>query len=225
MKLFILILCSISAFKTHCFELMAYEAKYDINRGGKKTGEQITRLTQLAPNLWRIEDQITGTNGMASFIGFSRSETTDFSTSKNRYFATKHRMQQKAAFSKKNYQFIWKDDKKLYEIDDNNKKVVLSPVNKNIVSAQLMSLILADAACSQKSEMDLTVLKNKQPKDYLFKINTKDSLNAERVYDRQSKKSTQIWFDKNRLCLPIKQIHKENDEPTIETSLIDFKWL
>ncbi len=206
-------------------ELKPFEAKYSISRDGKKTGEQTTQLTQLGDNLWQIKDQIIGTNGLASVIGFSRTEITEFTVNEGLFQATKHSMEQKAAFSKKRYDFVWNTAAQIFDITHKDKKSTYVPQQKHIISTHLMPIALAYAACQQQQSIELKVLKNKQPKTYQFKIDTNTPKTAQRVYGEQVKKTTKTWFDESKQCLPIKQIHQNHDEPLIETQLLDFTWL
>lgn len=225
MKLLAFVTLFLFTFSSHSEDLRAFEAKYDITRAGKKTGEQITKLTHLNQNLWRLEDQIKGTNGMASLIGFSRSEITDFEYKDGQFNAKRHTMLQKAAFSKKVYQFIWDETKNHFEVKHKGKDTEFKPVNQNIISAQMMPLALSMAACLQQPKLTLNVLKSKWPKTYDFVFDQTTHTNARRVYDAKENKSSQVWFDKRQNCLPIKQSHKDNDEPEIITTLVTINWL
>lgn len=224
MKLLIfLILFSIST--SLAADLKPFEAKYSISRDGKKTGEQITRLTQLNDNLWQVEDRIIGTNGLASMIGFTRTETTTFKMLESQFQATKHTMKQKAAFSKKRYEFTWNEVAQKFDIKHKDKNVTYDADNEPVISAQLMPIALARAACQQQQTLQLNVLKNKQPKTYHFTIKSQNPQTAQRVYPAHTQKSTRTWFDETKQCLPKKQVHKDHNEPVIETKLIEFKWL
>ncbi|MCB1584266.1 MAG: hypothetical protein R3E90_14320 [Marinicella sp.] len=225
MKLLIIYSLLIVSSFSFAVELRPYEATYSITRDGKKTGEQITRLTRTGKDSWRIEDHIAGTNGLASFIGFNRTEITDFTQERGQFQTTKHTMQQEAAFSKKQYQFTWNEVLNQFEIQYKDQKVSYTPKNETIISTQLMPLLLSLAACEQQQKLELNVLKNKQPRTYHFIIEKQPQNTAKRIYEENINKSTQMWFDDKRQCLSVKQIHKDNDEPVIETQLIDFNWL
>ena len=207
-------------------ELKPFEAKYSISRNDKKTGEQITRLTQLDDNLWKIEDQIIGTNGLASVIGFNRTETTEFTEIDGQYHAIRHNMKQKAAFSKKQYKFTWNESTQNFDIIHKGTQVTYSPQNAHLISAQMMPIALSKAACRQQQNLNLSVLKHKKPKTYRFSIQQQtQKITAHRLYDAGVKKTTETWFDETKNCLPSKQIHKDHDEPVIKTQLIEFTWL
>lgn len=225
MKLKIFLILTIVPFSGFSADLKPFEATYNITRDGKKTGEQTTKLTQTNNNLWQIEDKIIGTNGLASMIGFSRTERTEFKLFEGKLVAMNHHMQQKAAFSKKKYAFNWDENSQQYQINHKDKTHQYSPNKHNIISAQLMPLSLALAACDHQEKLDLWVLKNKKPKNYHFTINNQNPMSAQRIYGESIKKKSITWFDDKNMCLPVKQSHTDNNDPKIETTLTKFKWL
>lgn len=225
MKLIPLVYIVLFATLTHATEIQPFEATFDVIRGGKVTGKQSTLLEKISENKWSIKDSITGTSGMASFIGFKRTETTEFEYKNNELIATHHEMNQKAAFSKKTYTFNWQADKSQFSINHKNQTSQFDPKDKKIISTQLMPLALALAACNQKNEVKLWVLKNNAAKPYQFKISNSDKLTADRVYNEGQTKSSKTLLDPNKQCLPIEQSHQDGDKPQITTKLISFKWL
>lgn len=225
MKLKIFLILALITPDVVAAELKPFKATYKITRDGKKTGEQTTVLTQINDNHWRLVDKIIGTNGLASMIGFSRTETTDFKFSGDNLMAINHQMRQKAAFSKKQYSFKWRESTQQYQVKHKGDIHQYAPSDDAVISAQLMPLSLALAACNQRSKLDLLVLKNKKPKNYQFTIKQSHPMSAQRVYESSKQKESITWLDYEKQCLPIKQSHQDNDEPRIETTLIKFNWL
>ncbi len=225
MKLILLIILGLSANLSDANEIQPFEATYEIIRGGKVTGKQTTVLEQISDNHWSIKDTIIGTSGMASLIGFKRIETTEFEYINNDLMATHHQMKQKAAFSNREYTFTWLPEKSIYSIIYKDQTDQFDPQGKAIISAQLMPMALALAACKQQYDVELLVLKNKMAKPYQFQISNTEKLIAERKYSGEQSKISKTWLDPERQCLPIEQSHQDGNEPNIITKLIDFKWL
>ncbi len=225
MKLLSLILITIYANTLLANPIQPYVAKYEISRGGKVTGEQTTTLKKTGKNSWTLRDEIVGTSGMASIIGFKRTEITQFNFRDGLLFATSHQMSQKAAFSKKKYQFKWQPDQAKYQINHKGKESSYNPDGKNTISSQLMPMALALAACQKTKQTELMVLKNKTAKPYSFKLSLGENMMAERVYQPNQNKTSRTWLDPTRSCLPWKQSHQDDNDPVIVTELIEFKWL
>jgi len=211
--------------KVWAIELKPFTATYQISRGGKVTAQQTTRLTQISDTLWQIEDNIIGTKGMASLMGFKRTEITQFELTNEQIVATQHKMRQKVAFSKRNYNFIYDKSKSEYSGTYKDKPFTISTnQTKPVISSQLLPLAIAIEACNNQSEADFNVIKSNSSKTYHFRFEKNKQPTANRVYPPNSKKKTQSWLDQTKHCWPTKQLHSESDEPTIETTLIEFKW-
>lgn len=206
--------------------LKPFVATYDILKDGKKTGQQITKLIQLTNEEWQITDNIKGTHGIASVIGFERNESTTFKQTTTGLMAIDHKMTQKAAFSKRKYNFKFDQQKQQYDIDFKGESFHFKPkLDTVIISSQMMPLSLAISACSHHTYHQMNILKNKKSKDYQFDIDDMNQLTVHRRYPSEENKSTQSLLDRNKQCLPYKQIHKNGHQDTIETILKDFQWL
>ncbi len=199
----------------------AFEATYAISRGGKPTAEQVTRFSNKS-NSFRLNDQTTGTHGLAAMTGFSRIETTDFSISQNTISEIKHLMKQNIAFSKKSYQF----EKQNNAIIGKGKKKFTISSETIPISAHLMPIWLSSMVCSGMTQIKIPVLKSNKVKDYYFSVFDESDLyyRVERQYSKDSSRSTKIWFDKSQHCFPTKTLHQEKDDPSIATQLMHVKF-
>jgi len=225
MKLKLFLYTLLFTAQSNATEIQPFEATYEVIRGGKVTGKQTTLVEKLSGDKWIIKDSIIGTSGMASLIGFKRTETTEFIYQGNEIFATHHEMFQKAAFNKKSYTFDWQPTKSNYVIKHKDQNHWLDTQGKPVISSQLMPMVLAQAACRQQDTVNLLVLKSTKVKPYQFNISHQKTLIAERVYNDQQTKASKTTLDPQRQCLPIEQSHQDNSKPLIVTRLINFKWL
>ncbi len=203
----------------------SFEATYLVTRGGKPTGEQQTQFKHEPNHQFSLSDVTRGTHGLASFSGFKRTEKTRFSFSNNQITAISHDMQQKVAFSRKSYQFSARQDEPM--IQGQAKKPFLIQSNIKPISSHLLPVWLSAQACNGVSHISIPVLKSDSIKTYEFKVQPDDAglYRADRVYPPNSKKSSQIWFDKHLSCFPIKAKHQNEDDPAIETNLIEHRFL
>lgn len=200
----------------------AYQATYEITRGGKPTAKQVTQFSNNL-NGFQLKDQTTGTHGLASITGFTRTEITDFSISNNTISEIKHLMKQKVAFSKKSFQF----EKQNNTITGTDKKQFTLTTASNPISAHLLPIWLSSMVCSGQTQLEIPVLKSKRIKNYKFKVFNENQqyFRVEREYPKDKKRSTKIWLDKNQNCFPTKTTHQENDDPIIKTKLKQVEFL
>ena len=203
-------------------ELLSYDATYTITRDNKPTAEQHTKLTRQANNQYTLKDTTKGTHGLASFTGFERQEKSTFMLSGENILVSQHNMKQEVAFSKKTFRF--NTDPQSNTITGKHKKPFNLTTDLNPISTHLLPIWLSAKVCNGETSITLPVLKSNHIKTYHFNVvlDQQNLIRAERIYPPTSEKSTQIWFDINRQCLPIKTLHKDGNEPVIETKLKSF---
>ncbi len=85
--------------------LNSYQATFDVLRNGKVMAEQKTKLAQVGADQFLLNDLTLGKHGLASLTGFERSEGSYFSVLNSSWVVSKHNMQQKVTFSKRDYAF------------------------------------------------------------------------------------------------------------------------
>ena len=224
MKLFTYLCILTSSVSAFAAEIRPFEATYQITRGGDPTGQQTTVLNKIDDNHWSIVDTIVGTNGLASFVGFKRTESTEFKYSDNGLVAIKHDMLQKAALSKRKYHFELDSINNQYTVNLKDKQSILEPQLNTVISSQLLPIAIAIAACEKNTLINLNVLKSKSTSPYQFELSAHKNFYAKRIYPVEVEKQTVSWLDETKQCLPIKNIHEVKGEPTIETTLTEFKW-
>ncbi len=215
--------------QTLAFNLPAsYEATYSVSRGGKAMAKQTTTYLSSAKQ-HKLSDSTEGTHGLASFTGFKRTETTLFETAQGKVTSIDHNMRQKVAFKKKSYQFKLSATENT--INGKNKKPFKIETHIKPISSHMLPLWLSAQVCkkasSQVKKISIPVLKSKNIKTYDFNIyaEAEHLIRVERVYPTDSQKSSMIWLNKNTNCLPVKTLHKETDEPVIETTLLTHNLL
>lgn len=207
-------------------DIKPFKATYEVSRDGKVTGLQKTELTQTKDGLWRLTDVLEGTRGMASVLGFERHETTVFSWHNQQLTVLDHRMEQKAAFSKRRYRFTWDPDRQQYSGQHKDQPFTTTGPQQGVISAHLIPLSIGLAACQQLSEKKLTVLKSKKVRDYHFTIDLNSQPpQAHREFGPDSNRSSRSVLDSQRMCLPTAQTHIEEDQPAITSKLTHFTWL
>jgi len=207
-------------FSFSCFALSDFEAQYQILRDGKETGQQTTTLTVAAPHLYVLSDTTKGTKGMASMLGFKRTETTELEYSPQGLLALKHNMQQKISFKKKRYHFERTHDTYVGQYKGDAFQVN----DAQVLSSHAIPIGLSLISCQQPGEHQFTVLKSENSKVYHFKSQQQaDGLvRVDRIYPPERKRITTIWLDPKRNCLPVKSYHKEDGEAPIETRLLSI---
>lgn len=203
--------------------LKPYQATYHIYKDGKVMAEQKTKLSQLAPNHFLLNDITKGTHGLASFTGFERSEGSEFLILKSNWEVQQHQMKQKVTFSKRFYSF--KRNKSLNQIEGKHKKkqFIISG-EEHPISAQMLPLRLADLACKNlQTSFKIAVLKSKKISHYQFNaIKQNDKLiKVSREYPAKSNKKSHVWFDPNQNCLAVKTEYNDEDN-LIETKIHTF---
>ncbi|MFC3193662.1 hypothetical protein ACFODZ_05365 [Marinicella sediminis] len=207
-------------------ELKPYQATYEIIRGGKVTGEQTTELKRLNNNQWLLTDTTKGTRGMASLIGFKRQETSEFTFVDGQLFVTRHSMNQKAAFNKRQYQFTYDAQEKQYKGTRKGDQFTLAVTEQNIISAHMLPLALSLTACQQDARAAIDLLKSTNLSHYQFTFNYQsDKITSQRVFSTPRKKSSTAQLDASKNCLPVTQTHQEENEPEINSRLTAFNWL
>ncbi|VAW44710.1 hypothetical protein MNBD_GAMMA02-824 [hydrothermal vent metagenome] len=205
----------------------SYQATYTVSRGGKAMAEQTTTFKSVSPNQYTLTDVTKGTHGLASFTGFERTETTHFQFEHNQTIAVEHNMQQKVAFKSKSYQF--KALATENTISGQGKQAFTLETTIKPISSHMLPLWLSIQACDDTKQLtnhiNVPVLKSKRIKIYEFSIidESPQLYRVDRIYPTDTQRSSQIWLDKNKQCLPIKTQHREPEEPVIETNLSTHK--
>lgn len=201
-----------------------FEATYLITRDGKPTAEQHTKLAQNNSAQYHLTDITKGTHGLASFTGFKRSESTTFELLDEAIKVNQHQMQQKVAFKKKRFSF--RTDATTGQINGHYKDDFILEADVRPISPHLLPIWLSTLVCGTNTELTVPVLKSNHIKYYQFKTEPQadDTTLVTRIYPANSDRSTQMWFDQNNHCLPIKTQHQEGDDPLIETTLKAFKF-
>ena len=202
----------------HCFALNDFEAEYQVLKDGKVTGQQKTTLTISSPHLYTLKDTTKGTKGLASMLGFKRTETTELEFSTSGLNAIQHQMQQKVSFKKKRYHFkktenayIGKHKGNAFETADNA-----------VLSSHAIPIGLSLISCKQPGQHQFTILKSDQSKVYQFQSQQQADglIRVDRIYPPERKRTTTLWLDPKQNCLPVKSRHQEDGEDPIETRLI-----
>ncbi len=200
----------------------AFEATYLITRDGKPTAEQHTKLTQQNAAQYQLTDITKGTHGLASFTGFKRSEHTTFELQAQSIQVNQHQMQQKVAFKKKKFSF--RTDAETGQISGHYKDDFVLQAEVHPISPHLLPIWLSTLVCGTTTEFTVPVLKSDHVKYYQFKTEPQadNTTLVTRIYPANSDRSTQMWFDQDNHCLPVKTQHREGDDPLIETTLKAF---
>ncbi|MCF6287641.1 MAG: hypothetical protein L3J53_00200 [Proteobacteria bacterium] len=200
--------------------LELFKAEYTVFKDGKQIGSSSIELTHQKP-LYTITDRTTGTHGMASFLGFKRSEVTIFIENNGVFNPHSYAMQQKVAFKKRTSS---------YQIDNETKMVYGSYKGKewqdkipdDFLTPNLVALKLSQDICADKTEnLNYKVLKNGELKNYSFTIvANKDNIIEINKLHNNPNTITKTWLDTQQNCLPIKTYHQAKGEDTLESKLV-----
>lgn len=196
-----------------------FKAEYTVFKDGKQIGTSSIELTQDS-SFYTITDNTIGTHGMASFLGFKRSETTHFTEKNNNFTPNYYEIKQKVAFQKK-YSSYQVDEKTqmIYGKNKGNDWQVSIP--NNFLTPNLVSLKLFQDICAKKtSVLNYNILKNGELKSYSFKISSTQNniIEIDKIHSNPNT-ITKTWLDATQNCIPIKTYHKEKNEDALETKL------
>ena len=200
-----------------------FKANYSVFKEGKKIGRSIIHLTKDDP-FYTITDKTDGTHGMASFLGFKRSEKTLFTSNNGMLSPESYKMSQKVAFNKRSSSYqIDKENNEVngnYKGDDWQLKTQQAFLTPNLVSLKLF----LDVCAGKKDNLNYRVLKKGSLHDYQFKITSenKNIIEVDKVHSKASR-VTKLWLDTNQHCLPIRTYHIEEGEDSLETKLLSFE--
>ncbi len=208
---------------TNAYALDLFKADYTVFKDGKQIGSSSIELSKEAP-FYTIADKTKGTHGMASLLGFKRSETTLFTEENGDLVPESYQMKQKVAFNKRASE---------YQVDRENNKVYGSykgdnwqlEVTDNFLTPNLVSLRLFNDVCEGKrSGLDYHVLKKGKIQSYRFVITSqKDNIvEVDKIHSKPTR-ITKMWLDTNKHCLPVKTYHIEDDDDALETKLVQLK--
>lgn len=223
MNKLLLTLLFVSTFTVQALDL--FKAEYDVYKGGKKIGLSSIELTSDAP-FYSLANKTNGTHGMASFLGFKRTESTLFTYNDDQFQIESYQMKQKVAFNKRQSEYqIDKQSKMVY---GNHKGKDWQSKTPTVFSTpNLVSLNLSQDICKDKKlGLDYQVLKDAKIKGYNFKIVSEKNgvIEIDRIHSKPSR-ITKTWLDTNQQCLPVRTYHIEDGEDPVETKLIKITFL
>jgi hypothetical protein len=216
----ILLLLTLSTFNVSALDL--FKANYTVYKDGKKIGKSSIELTKDKLN-YVITDRTDGTHGMASFLGFIRTEETIFTDNNGFLSPDSYKLKQKVAFNKRNSN---------YNVDKENQKISGNykgndwqlETQEPFLTPNLVSLKLFMDICAGKIEnLNYDVLKKGGIHSYQFKVTSRENniIEVDKIHSKASR-ITKMWLDTNQQCLPIKTYHIEDDDESLETKLTKF---
>jgi len=214
----ILLLLTFSTFNTSALDL--FKANYTVYKDGKKIGKSSIELTKDELN-YVITDRTNGTHGMASFLGFQRTEATVFNDNDGLLTPDSYKLKQKVAFNKLNSDYLVdKENQKIsgnYKGNDWQLETQEPFLTPNLVSLQLF----IDVCAGKIEDLNYDVLKKGGIHSYQFKVTSKENniIEVDKIHSKASR-ITKMWLDTNKKCLPIRTYHIEDDEDRLETKLI-----
>jgi hypothetical protein len=213
----LLLLLSVNA---HALDL--FKAEYKVYKNGKEIGTSSIELSQETP-FYKIIDKSNGTHGLASFLGFKRTEETIFLDSDGQFLPQSYKMNQKVAFNKRSSEFKI-DTEKHTAIGKYKGNEWQSKVPTVFSTPNLVSLNLFHDICAGKTEnLNYPVLKKGKIQTYQFKITSKKDgiIEVDKVHSKPTR-ITKTWLDSKQQCIPVKTYHVEKDEDPLESKLIQL---
>lgn len=205
----------------HALDL--FKAEYKVYKDGKEIGSSSIELSQEAP-FYKIIDKSNGTHGMASFLGFKRTEETIFLDTDGQFYPESYKMNQKVAFNKRSSEFQIDAEKHTaygkYKGDEWQSSVPTEFSTPNLVSLNLFK----DICAGQNEKLSYSVLKRGKIQTYQFKITSqKDGIiEVDKIHSKSSR-ITKTWLDTKQQCIPVKTYHVEEGEDPLESKLIQLK--
>ena len=198
-----------------------FKAEYKVFKAGKEIGKSSIELSQKDDKLTLI-DKTNGTHGMASFLGFKRSETTLFDSVDGTLLPVSYKMNQKVAFNQRKSNF--KVENESIEGKHKDKSFSLITPDNSFTTPNLVKLNLANDICNGKTEsLSYQVIDSGKLKTYKFEIaSVKENIVEVNKVHTKPHRITKTWLDSERQCLPVKTYHSEKDEDILETKIINF---
>jgi len=199
--------------------LEPFKAEYTVFKDGKEIGDSSIELTK-GGMFYRLTDKTKGTHGMASFLGFKRSEESVFAENEGMFLVDSYQMNQKVAFNKRQSSFqVDKKTNMVYGKHKSDEWQIDLP--KHFYTPNLVSLKLFEDICAgKKQDIQYQVLKAGKLQNYTFKITSqKDSIiEIDKIHSKPTR-VTKTWLDTNQHCIPVRTYHKEEGEDALESKL------
>lgn len=202
--------------------LQPFVAEYTVYKNGQQIGQSSTELSYDAP-YYRLTDSTNGTHGMASFLGFKRTEVTVFNVVDSVFYPQSYNIYQKIAFNKRTAEFKLDPEKQTITGTYKDKGWQI-PAPALFSTPNLVSLNLFHDICAGLSDdLHYTVIKDNKVTDYAFTTTTtaEGLIEVNKIHSNPNT-ITKSWLDPNQQCLPVKTYHVEADEDAIETKLTKF---
>jgi hypothetical protein len=213
----IVLVLVMTTFNTHALDL--FNAQYDVFKDGKKIGKSSIALSQDAP-FYKITDKTNGTHGMASFLGFKRTEETLFTANSGLFSPDSYQMNQKVAFNKRHSDY--QIDKETHMVYGKHKgDEWQSKLPSTFYTPNLVSLKLFEDICGGKtSDLNYPVLKSGKIQNYQFKITSHigSVIEVDKIHAKTTR-VTKTWLDTKQHCIPVRTYHKEKGEDALESTL------
>ena len=213
----ILTLLLITSFNS--FAVKLFKAEYNVFKDGKEIGISSIELVKESP-YYRIIDKTNGTHGMASFLGFKRSEISAFEEKDNNFFPESYEMKQKVAFKKRHSNFQTDTETQMVYGKHKGKQWQIK-LPESFSTPNLVSLNLSRDICAGLTDnLNYSVLKRGVLVTYQFKItSTKDNIiEVDKIHSKPSR-ITKTWLDTKQNCISIKTFHLEEGEDPLESKL------
>ncbi len=202
--------------------LLPFEARYIIYEDGDEMGESSVILKKTTDH-WQLDSVARGTHGLASLLGFKRSETTVFdwqaTAGEDRWLPLSYRFSQKVAFKKKTRHFSF-DRQRGQATGKNGSKAWQLPVKPPFITPNLVIVSLARDLCRGQTDIHYRVLDKGKIKDYHFVVlGLEDDLIKVSKEHGTPERITESWHDPARGCLNVRSRHKEPGDDWLETVL------
>lgn len=203
--------------------LAGFRAEYELIRNGKPTGQAVYRLRTIAPGRWEMNNQTSGTHGMAAFVGFRLNESARLVWVDGHFASDGYQYLQQAAFSKRTRSLeINRAAERATSID--GKKRYDIAYRPDLLDRQSVGIVLAhDLAAGHRGTLVYTVAGRRALSRRVFQTvgaetlltpaGTFDTIKVARIREDEEKRETLTWFAQAGHLFPI-QIERteENGE-------------
>ena len=210
----------LTAFNANALDL--FKVDYTVLKDGKKIGISSMEVAYETP-FYTLTNQTNGTHGMASFLGFKRTEKTLFTEDDGNLSVKSYDMTQKVAFSKRHSEYAV-DSKQQLAVGNYKGDEWQLAVPSEYSSPNLVALNLAKDICAGKTEnLNYKVVKGGKLKEYKFSVKSSVDgiIEVDKIHSKASR-ITKTWFDTNQQCIAIKTYHIEKGQDPLETKLVKY---
>lgn len=207
--------------------LQAFEARYSLERNGKRQGESLLRLRRSGEGRWELRMTIEANRGLAGLVGYREEEYSLLEEHAESWRVLEYRRERGTGFSRRNEQVRFDWSRGLAEVLHEERTLELAVEPGTVDPGSLALRIAADLAAGRVLE-SYAVVRKAEVERWPFRVLRREPLDGretivvERVREHQ-RRSTISWLGADIAYLPVR-IEQSEDGDRIVMRLESFEW-